>query len=519
MEFFRRYKKQMGCYFFLMPIIFCAAGCNYTGSSPYDGVIQTQTVSDELEWQKSWKPAYELEEDMLVSHKGLTETETTSYFVMEKQSETGKSYPQIRMKAGADLLCGEDFLNELLENHVKGNLSVDSYEILYSDEHMLCLCFWGNMDEGKVPEPMVLNLENINYASSGEGNIWLQSIQDDNLAPETPWSGNGIVFSLDELWAEIENGNCYLDRNAYELWQQNPQDFIESVQEYFNQMQEETFYFAEQMYSFPYRMYLTEGRVGFYIFDFNIEIAYDWKRNALPYQTDYQIYRERYDTAGWKDVCYPQIRGVGEQEKILNENMRQDLLCNLESISIEKTNEIMVEYGWENYWRQYPRIGPPRVIYQSEKYVCIRQEPLLDVADGLRFAEGWKRYHVYDLETGESLGLGDMVLLDEGFLKWLKEGKCMDVYTEFNEGMDDEWPKEYMKASLEDYSIELLETVLNDAEIWLKDERLYIRIPYLDKYGKILKMGGGTGFPNYIYYAECGISTKDLESFLLRQIW
>ena len=78
-------------------------------------------------------------------------------------------------------------------------------------------------------------------------------------------------------------------------------------------------------------MYLKEDRVGFFIssverwdaleegavssenmlYDFRIEIAYDWKADMPMYQVPYEVYREEWENG---EFSYLQVRGIGKSE-------------------------------------------------------------------------------------------------------------------------------------------------------------------------------------------------------------
>lgn len=145
----------------------------------------------------------------------------------------------------------------------------------------------------------------------------------------------------------------------------------------------------------------------------------------------------------------------------------------------------------------------------------------MDEDEVLRYAGGWRRYHVYDLKTGKSLKLEDILNLDENFVRWLKDEKKVEARTEWVEGMSNfDAMVEDMKEDLDKYPDELLLSVLMNAEFWMKDGSLYVRLPYYDqKYGTILYTGLGTDSPSYICYAEMRIATKELEEFLKVEPW
>ena len=296
-------------------------------------------------------------------------------------------------------------------------------------------------------------------------------------------------------------------------------------------------------------MYLREGRVGFYIHpldywdkydsgkleaeedsgDFRIEVAYDWQASAPVYHMSYEVSGQPYEGKMYGDsfgdrefltFYYPQVRGLGEEiQTTLNRNMEKDFMDNLELMTLDKWNEKWKDYGREK--TEMPPVNNHIVTYQTERYLCIRQDIVTEESDALRGAEGWKRYHVYDLETGEGLKLGDIIDLDGRFIAWLKEEKKVEARTEWWEGMADfNVMVESMKRDLENYPEELLLSVLEKAEFWMKDGNLYVSRPHYDsEYGVIKYVGGGTGFPYYIDYAETRIAVEDIMDFLKVEPW
>ncbi|MDE6674021.1 MAG: hypothetical protein K2K19_04300, partial [Acetatifactor sp.] len=207
---------------------------------------------------------------------------------------------------------------------------------------------------------------------------------------------------------------------------------------------------------------------------------------------------------------YLQVRGLGEMEEAVNQAILKDVQEYLSCLDLDETNRLMTEFGHEDYWRKLPELGPPRVTWQSERYLCVRQELLLDDDEVLRFAEAWKRYHVYDLETGRSLRLGDILNLGPEFAKWLKEEKKVEGWAEYHEGDTPGELGELLREHLERYTQEQLISALEDAEFWIKEGALYFRLPLLDQWDRPLYSYGGTSYPNYLVYAECRIKEEDL---------
>ena len=522
MEFFTRNIRRVGSYSNLIILMCILAGC-------------TKDFSNTTEELVEYKKELGLQEDLGISIfvEETEEIETDIYSVMTQHMSTGKTYPQIVLKGNHDIVCGAEFLNNLLQN-----TNCLEYQIFYADDSTLSVCLWYDTEIGKIPYSLVLNFQSVNYEPYFNELSYLLPIQDDNDCPYAPWPGNGIVISFDKMLQEFEQGNYYLDEEAYAFRQSQPQLFVESVQRQFQEIEErgflEAYYarFFEKDSVGTYRMYLKEGRVGFFIssaerwdtleaetvsyetmpYDFRIEIAYDWKADMPMYQVTYEVYRKEWENG---EFCYLQVNGIGESEEDLNAVILEDLLENLQYLDVEKTNSIMREYRDTEYWHELPQIGPPRVTWQSERYLCIRQEPLLDEATVLRFAEEWKRYHVYDLETGESLKLGDIINLDHNFVKWLREEKKIEAWTEYHEGGTHGELGEILDELLEAYSEEQLLSVLEETEFWLKEEAIYFRLPFLNEYGKPLYSYGGTGWPDYLVYAECRISKDDLKDFWL----
>lgn len=466
-----------------------------------------------------------------ISDEEPVETENAIYEIGEQETERGISYPQIVLKGEDDILCGAKFLNNLLEK-VSMRSSYAGYKVFYADENILSVCFRYDTEEGRIFEPMVLNFQCLNYKAYDETTGHLLPAQDDNACPAAPIPGNGVRISFDALLQELENGNYELDQDAYALWQSEPELVVQSIREHLQKIRDrgqQDVYFG---YMEPYKigtrgMYLKEGRVGLFIFlperweelgeetysdkwmpyDFRVEIAYDWKAEMSQNRVSYEVYRKEAEDGSYG---YLQVRGLGETEEAVNQAILKDVQENLSCLDLDETNRLMTEFGHKDYWRKLPELGPPRVTWQSERYLCVRQELLLDDYEVLRFAEAWKRYHVYDLETGRSLRLGDILNLGPEFTKWLKEEKKVEGWTEYHEGDTPGELGELLGEHLERYTQEQLLSALEDAEFWIKEGALYFRLPLLDQWDRPLYSYGGTSYPNYLVYAECRIKEEDL---------
>lgn len=443
------------------------------------------------------------------------ETENSVYYIREYQTEEGIPYPQIELKGEKDIVCGAEFLNCLLEAWVGGS-SYAGYQIFYADEDILSLCFWYDSESGRIAEPMAINFQCVNYKGLDDMRGSLESVQDDNACPAAPIPGNGVRISFDALLQELEKGNYELDQDADAFWQSEPELVVQSIREHLQKIRDgglqDTYFGYMEPYKIGTRgMYLKEGRVGFFIHDFRVEFAYDWKAELSQSQVDYEVYREEGEDGTYG---YLQVRGLGDVEETVNQAIWEDLRENLKYLDLDKTNEIMTEFGHEMYWRELPEIGPPRVTWQSGRYLCIRQEPLLDQSDMLRFVEEWKRYHVYDLETGRSLQLGDILNLNLEFVRWLKEEKKVEGWAEYHEGDAPGELGELLWKLLDRYSEQQLLSALGDAEFWMKEGSLYFRLPFLDQWDKPLYSYGGTSYPNYLVYAECRIKEADLAMWI-----
>ena len=173
--------------------------------------------------------------------------------------------------------------------------------------------------------------------------------------------------------------------------------------------------------------------------------------------------------------------------------LKEDLLENLAYVEermdqAERDGGILLEYVFRpiDFWNDMKETNNPMVSYQSERYLCIYQIIAVEEYETLQYAESWKRYHVYDLSTGKSLELRDIIRLDGEFVCWLKEEKKVEVKGDYREGQE-ETETVMLKENLDFYSEELLLDVLENAEFWMKDDNLYIRIPYCDEqYDEIL---------------------------------
>lgn len=366
---------------------------------------------------------------------------------------------------------------------------------------------------------------------------------------------------------EIEKGNYDTDKAGCEIYQKDPEAFIGSVRRQFAEIKAGGYEEAYCAREFPerskkaYRMYLREGRVGFYIHpievweeteskqfyqswskpidtsrDFRIEVAYDWQKDAPAYHMPYEVYTEFCESETYGSFFYPQIRGLDEDiVSVLNMAMRQDLDENLAYLDLDAANErIQEKYGFVQYWKELLPVNQPGVTYRTEKYLCIYQYFGGNFSDSfmLRFTEEWKCYHVYDLETGKSLKLGDMIRLDRDFVMWLKQEKKVDARLFAITGWEEKEmnsvndPGEWMKEEMDDYPADILLSVLEDGEFWMKDGSLFIRIPryneeasVCDEYNGMVYQGGGTGNPPWLVFYEVRIALDDLQEFLLAEPW
>ena len=563
MEIFRKNIKQLGFYTYLTFLSFILLGCSSEESVPmaastptpvYDipvGAEETESETDKPA-EGTWKPLYEFTEENLIRWEQVKELETEDYYIELQENDIGE-YPQIVLKEGKSIFCGTEHINSLL----RAGLRRRDYNILYADQYYISL-WYGDKETGKTEGTYVINLQCpvtesfVNMVDS------LIGIQDDNDYRYAPWPSNGIILSFDKILEEIEKGNCYLDETGYALWQESPDVFIASVCRQFEEIEaggyEEAYWARENNDDSKkaYRMYIRQGRVGFYIHpidvweasegtefyhfskesiktdrDFRVEVAYDWQKEAPVYHMPYEVYGERFESKTYGTFYYPQIKGLDENIiSALNTAMKHDLNENLVYMDLKEWNEKMkpyVPYG-EEEWEKLPPVNNPMVTYQTEKYLCIRQEFITSNEDAVRFAEDWKRYHVYDLETGRSLQLKDIICLDEEFVMWLKEEKKVEARRGFPgwaEGMKSiNQTVEWMEEDLEYYPAETLSAVLEDAEFWLKEDSLYIRIPYYDQIrDEIQYTGGGNGNPNYLDHAEVRIALKDIQRFLKVEPW
>lgn len=510
--------------------------------------LETKNCENTKE-KRIWAPAYELTEKNVLKWEQVRETDTKNYYIVKQQNEEG-IYPQIILKEGGSIFCGTEHINQLLSALPKGD-----YNIMYADNHYISL--WQEVVDKETNAVKDIYTVNINLQcpvtkSFGSGMDSLLAVQDDNDYRYAPWPSNGIFIDLDHIMAEIEKGNCYLDQTAYDMWKEDSKEFIESIRRQFKEIKEggfdEAYYsrFWRNESKKTYRMYLREGRVGFYIQpinywkngseknvedidDFRIEVAYDWQKDASAYHMAYEVYGQPYEGelygesfAGnaFRTFCCPQVRGLEEEiQSILNKNMEKDFKDNLELMTLDKWNERLKDYRWK--WDEIPPINNPMVTYQTEKYLCIRQDVIMDEDEILRYAGGWRRYHVYDLKTGKSLKLEDVLYLDKDFLRRLKDEKKVEARTKWVEGMSDfDTMVKDMKEDLEKYPDELLLSALTNAEFWIKDGSLYVRLPHYDQqYGTIQYTGFGADSPSYISYADMRIAAKELEEFLKVEPW
>ena len=569
MEFFRRYNtRRVERHFLLVFAVFLLTGCA-GGEQPAvpvsEEVEDTSNKTEERQETANYDAvsgtntdtyvdtaSYVLLNEDLIQWDQVKETETEDYYIVavQEENEDGEmeEYPQMVCKEGREIFCGVNKINEQLVWISEGR----DYNILYADRYYISL-WCGN--KGGVGRTYFFDLQ-------------CQDLyKDDNDYRDAPWPSGEIPLSLDAMLEEIERGNCSTDEAGFEIYREDPEAFIRSVRRQFAEIREggyEEAYWVREFEEYSkkaYKMYLREGRVGFYIHpievweeteskqfyksrsnpidtsrDFRIEVAYDWQKDAPAYHMSYEVYTELCESGTYGSFYYPQIRGVDENiVSALNTAMKQDLDENLAYLDLDAANErIQEKHGFGQYWTALPPVNQPGVTYRTEKYLCIYQYfggNYTDV-EMVCFTEEWKRYHVYDLETGESLRLGDMIQLDEDFVMWLKQEKKVDARLfeitgweekEMNSVND---PGEWLKEELDDYPADILLSVLENGEFWLKEGNLFVRIPRYNEeasgcseYGGMVYQGGGTGHPPWLVFYDVRIALDDLQEFLLVEPW
>lgn len=567
MEFFRRNFNVLGRHSYLVFLVFLLAGCagQKQQAIPVSGeaagtpnkteerqeTVNSDTVSDTNTDTNADMDSYVLLNEDLIQWKQVKETENEDYYIVavQEENEDGEmeEYPQIVPKEGKDIYCGTEQINELLKRALTGQ----DYNILYADRYYISV--WKG-DQEKTKAVYVINLQ-CPVIDLSSLNSHLFTIQDDNDYRYAPWPSNGITLSMDAVLEEIERGNCYTDERGHALYRENPQAFLDSARRQFAEIKaggyEEAYWtrLTDWKSKRAYRMYLREGRVGFYIHpmevwekgeqekyyqyrdeaidtsrDFRIEVAYDWQKDAPAYHMPYEVYGELCESGEYGSFYYPQIRGLDETVTAsLNAAMKKDLDENLAYMDLDEWNEIMV-HAAQPYWDELPQIWNPNVTYQTENYLCIWQDVDVYCCDRLRVAEDWKRYHVYDLETGQSLKLGDMIRLDEDFVIWLKREKKIEAtyLIGYQEGIRDIYePEEWLKEELDDYPADILLSVLEEAEIWLKDGSLFVKLPQynVELYHGMVYTYGGNDWPSFLQYYEVRMGIEDLQEFLLVEPW
>lgn len=551
MKFFGQNIRKRGYHFCLVFAIGILAGCGereQQTASVSEGVSAAEEAAAyEGEKVISDTDSYTLLTDELVRWDQVKETETEDYYIVAVQEETkdGKivEYPQIVPKEGAEIFCGTELINARLATSYW-----QDYNILYADRHYISL--WRG-DEIGEERTSLFNLQCQNaYA------------RDDNDYRDAPWPSGEVPISFDAILEEIEKGNCRTDEAGYAIYREDPEAFIGSVRRQFKEIEEggyEEAYWTREDSDYSkkaYRMYLREDRVGFYIHpievweeteskrfyhssehpidtsrDFRIEVPYDWKKDAPAYHMPYEVYGELCESETYGTFYYPQIRGLDETiTASLNAAMKEDLHENLAYMDLDVWNEKMVwytPYGVERYFAELPPVLNPEVTYRTEKYLCIHQDIYGPMLERICMTDAaWKRYHVYDLETGKSLRLGDVIRVDEAFVTWLKQEKKVDARLSEITGWEEEMdsvndPAEWMKKELDDYPADLLLSVLEDAEFWIKEGNLFIKIPRynVELYDGLVYLGGGTGHPPIPILYEVRIALDDLQGFLLTEPW
>lgn len=338
MEFFRRYSRILGRYLYIIFAVFLLTGCARREQQAVSVSGEVKDTSNKAE--ESMDTTVDVPQFLnLICWEQVKEAETEDYYIGTAQAENkdGKmvEYPQIIAKKGKEIFCGANKINERLE----GLSYWQDYNILYADRYYISL--WCD-DNGGKGRTYFFDLQ------------CQELYEDDNDYRDAPWPSGEIPLSLDVILEEIEKGNYDTDEAGCEIYQKDPEAFIGSVRRQFAEIKAGGYEEAYCAREFPerskkaYRMYLREGRVGFYIHpievweeteskqfyqswskpidtnrDFRIEVAYDWQKDAPAYHMPYEVYTEFCESETYGSFFYPQIRGLDEDiVSVLNMAMR-----------------------------------------------------------------------------------------------------------------------------------------------------------------------------------------------------
>ncbi len=385
--------------------------------------------------------------------------------VEEGVSECNMRYYVVSKKTGNEIMFKAEgeipYYNEAYINHYLNDTGCMSYRILYADGKYLCI--WKENAEGKQ-EIVLMDLYRTNFADTplfvGEGLEY------------------GFRLPIEELKKKIYNGECRADKNGYQLAGTDRTAYAELLEEYFEGRQ------------YMYRTYITENHVGFLIPAeaedsgyIRLEVEYNWKKNVKD------------SPAGDFPVEYGEILDVCQRKL---EEIRRHLETEVES--------------WN---KDYCAVETDLSIYYKNSDV-IQMKCLGRLDDGIQFDIYEYRYLLFDAVSQKELQLDDILIIDDGFLQWLKtSGKANGNLTKSAYSIEEGCGR--TKEMLRNCPAEKLEEALDGCEFYLEQGMLHLKLPYWND------GNGDTGWvsngENEIWKSWLTIRTEDIEEFLKVGIW
>ena len=385
--------------------------------------------------------------------------------IKESALECNTQYYGVSKKAGNEIMFKTEgeipYYNEVYINHYLNDTGCMSYQILYADEKYFCI--WKKDAEGEQ-ETVLMDLYRINFA-------------------DTPLSvGEGLEYGfrlpMTELEKKIFQGECMADSGGYRLAGLDGSAYAELLEDYFDGRK------------YMYRTYVTENHVGFLIPAeavedgyIRLEVEYDWKKDAGNSQM-------RYSPTGYKDILRK------SQEEL--EKIRDGLALELKSW---KTDKCSIETDLSVYHQT------PYLIQVK----CLGRIKDAGTGDVYKY-----RYLLFDAVSQKELQLDDILIIDDGFLQWLKSsGKVNGNLTKSAYSIEEGC--ERTKEMLRNCPVEKLEEALDGCEFYLEQEMLHLKLPYWND------GNGDTGWvsngANGVWKSWLTIRTEDIKEFLKVEKW
>lgn len=353
------------------------------------------------------------------------------------------------------------YYNEKYINKYLNHMESVSFKILYADEKYLCM--WMESGEGEQ-EIVLMDLYRTSFAET----------------PLTVGEGMecGFRLPMEELKKKIYNGECGVDKKGYQLAETDKTAYAGLLEEYFEGRQ------------YMYRTYITENHVGFFIPAeaenggyIRLEVEYNWGKNAKDFPAgDFLM-----EHGGILNVC---------QRKL--EEIRKHL-----------------ETGVESWKKDYCVVETDLSIYFKNSDI-IQMKCLGRLDDGIEFDIYEYQYILFDATSQKELQLNDILIMDDGFLQWLKSsGKVNGNLTKSAYSIEEGC--ERTKEMLRNCPAEKLEEALDGCEFYLEQGMLHLKLPYWND------GNGDTGWvsngANGVWKSWLTIRTEDIKEFLKVEKW